>query len=187
MKFEHLLLGYLGMRHATGYDLKRWLDSELGRIFRPSTQLSQIYRALAKLAEQGWVVFDVERQEGRPDAKIYRLTPDGHRELRAWLATPYQPTPRFAEPEFLTRFVFAGALLSDAEVAGLVRIELEARRAQLAEYRERARPEERWAPELDYERAMRALDRAHEYEDRALERHVRWLEETLDDLVIRGA
>ncbi len=186
VKFENLLLGYLGMRHSTGYDLKRWLDSELGRMLRPSTQLSQIYRALTRMAEQEWVVFDIERNDGRPDSKVYRLTPQGEQVLRDWLAGPYEPTPRFAEPEFLTRFIFVGALLSDADLADLVRVELAARQAQLTEYRNRARPIERWAPELDIDRTMRVLDLAHDHEGRALETHVHWLGEILAGLPRSG-
>lgn len=51
MKFEHVLLGFVAMRPCTGYDLKRWLDSEMGRMIRLRTQQSQIYRTLGRMCD----------------------------------------------------------------------------------------------------------------------------------------
>ncbi|MEU6060671.1 hypothetical protein [Streptomyces sp. NPDC047097] len=53
MKFEHVLLGFVAMRPCIGYDLKRWLGSELGRMTGLPGQQSQIYRTLSRMADDG--------------------------------------------------------------------------------------------------------------------------------------
>ena len=39
----------------------------------------------------GWLAFEAQTQDTRPDKKNYRLTPAGHAELLRWLGEPVQP------------------------------------------------------------------------------------------------
>ncbi|WP_431045544.1 PadR family transcriptional regulator [Streptomyces sp. P1-3] len=181
MKFEHVLLGFVAMRPCTGYDLKRWLDSEMGRMIRLRTQRSQIYRTLSRMCADGWVEYTVERKEGRPDAKVYSVTETGEQVLRARLAEPYTPSPDFGDPEFLIRYTFAIFLSRDEQVR-LVRTELEARRAQAERFRAREIREEPWLPGVDRARMALILDHVHDYKGRALDTHLAWLEEVLAEL-----
>ncbi|MGK5529644.1 PadR family transcriptional regulator [Streptomyces sp. URMC 129] len=181
MKFEHVLLGFVAMRPCTGYDLKRWLNSEMGRMIRLRTQQSQIYRTLGRMSADGWIDHTVEHNEGRPDSKVYRVTAAGERELRARLAEPYVPSPDFGDPEFLIRYTFAIFLTPEEQIA-LVRAELDARRAQAERFRAREIREEPWLPGVDRARMTRILDHVHDYKGRTLDTHVRWLEETLAEL-----
>ncbi|MFF4954903.1 PadR family transcriptional regulator [Streptomyces chattanoogensis] len=181
MKFEHVLLGFVAMRPCTGYDLKRWLDSEMGRMIRLRTQQSQIYRTLGRMCDDGWIDYTVERNEGRPDSKVYRVTDAGERALRERLAEPYTPSPDFGDPEFLIRYTFA-IFLSEAEQIHLVRTELEARRAQAERFRAREIREEPWLAGVDRARMTRILDHVHDYKSRTLDTHVHWLEEILAEL-----
>ncbi|MGW6394722.1 PadR family transcriptional regulator [Streptomyces sp. NPDC055103] len=181
MKFEHVLLGFVAMRPCTGYDLKRWLGSEMGRMSRLPSQQSQIYRTLARMTADGWLAYDVERNEGRPDSKIYRVTDAGERVLHARLAEPYEPSVDFGDPEFQMRYVLS-VFVTEGEQIALVRTELEARRAQLDRFRARDMCEEPWLPGVDPQRMGRILDHVHESKDRALVTHVRWLEEVLAEL-----
>ncbi|MET9675158.1 helix-turn-helix transcriptional regulator [Streptomyces sp. NPDC006482] len=181
MKFEHVLLGFVAMRPCTGYDLKRWLGSEMGRMGRLPSQQSQIYRTLARMTADGWVAYDVERNEGRPDSKVYRVTEAGDRVLRARLAEPYEPPVDFGDPEFLIRYTLS-VLVAEEDQIALVRTELEARRAQIERFRARDRREEPWLPGVDPARMARILDHVHEGRDRMLVAHVRWLEEVLAEL-----
>jgi DNA-binding PadR family transcriptional regulator len=180
-KFEHVLLGLVAMRPCTGYDLKRWLESEMGRMIRMRTQQSQVYRTLGRMCDDGWVTFAVEHNEGRPDAKVYRVTEAGEQVLHALLATPYVPPPDFGDPEFLIRYAFA-IFRSREEQVALVRAELDARRAQTERFRAREIREEEWLPAVDPTRMARILDHVHEHKARALDTHVRWLEEILTEL-----
>lgn len=181
MKFEHVLLGFVAMRPCTGYDLKRWLDSEMGRMIRLRSQQSQIYRTLARMSADGWVSCTVQRNEGRPDAKVYRVTPAGEQALRERLSEPYEPSADFGDLEFLIRYTFSIFLAEDERV-DLVRTELAARQAQMERFRAREVRQETWLPGVDPERMVRILDHVHDYKGRALRTHVEWLEEILTEL-----
>lgn len=126
MSLDHAILGLLMQRPASGYDLKKAFDSSLQH-FWPADQ-SQIYRTLARLAEQG--LLDVQRveQTERPDRKVYQVTPAGQTELRRWLAGPVPPPEPRSAP--LVQIFFAGQLSNDevaakfAEIAALMRANL---------------------------------------------------------------
>ncbi|MFB7160978.1 PadR family transcriptional regulator [Streptomyces sp. NPDC056242] len=114
MQLDFVILGALALRRLSGYDLRRWMDGP-GRYIGYDVQLPQIYRRLGKLVERGWVAYDVDPREGRPDAKVYRLTEEGREALLEWARSPFQPSPRPRDPDFTLRFVFAGQL--DPEIA----------------------------------------------------------------------
>ncbi|MER7016133.1 PadR family transcriptional regulator [Saccharopolyspora sp. NPDC000359] len=125
MQLDYVILGALALRPVSGYDLRRWMEGS-GRYIGYGVQLPQIYRRLGKLVERDWVNFEVDPREGRPDAKVYRLTEDGRAALLEWARSPFEPSSRPKDPEFTLRFVFAGQL--DPEIAlDLVTTELEHR------------------------------------------------------------
>ena len=86
MSLEHAILGFLKDRPRSGYDLKTVFDMTV-RHFWPADQ-SQIYRTLARLADQGWIETEIIKQKRRLDQKIYHLTKKGNEELLRWLKTP---------------------------------------------------------------------------------------------------
>ncbi|GIH79898.1 PadR family transcriptional regulator [Planobispora longispora] len=182
MRFEYVLLSLLAARPYSGYDLGRWLESE-GQFLRPRAHHSQIYRSLARMVADGWVRYEVDAREGRPDAKVYRLTLLGREVLLEWVRSPYEPPSRFQEPDFMARFGFAAALDRRAAVA-LLRTELDHRRAQVARSRGRDRTMrfQEPIPELDPVRAQAVFDRMHEYGMRAVDQWIEWLEDMLHRL-----
>ncbi|MFI6316763.1 PadR family transcriptional regulator [Nonomuraea sp. NPDC050556] len=179
MKFEYVLLALLSFRPYSGYDLRKWLEVE-GQFVRSRAHHSQIYRLLGRMVADGWVEFEVDPREGRPDAKVYRLTPLGREELLAWVRSPYDPPSRFQDADFLTRFGFATALDREAAIA-LVRTELDYRRAQVARNRNRPRTLhfEDPIPEVDEAMAQEIFDRMHELGAGAMDQWIEWLESTL--------
>ncbi|NUR90629.1 MAG: PadR family transcriptional regulator [Nonomuraea sp.] len=185
MKFEYVLLGLLSFRPYSGYDLQKWLEVE-GKFFRSRAHHSQIYRLLGRMVVDGWVEFEVDQREGRPDAKVYRLTERGREELLDWVRSPYEPPSRFQDADFTTRFGFAAALDADAALM-LVRTELAYRREQVRRNRNRDRrvrfhePIPEVAPEL----AQAAFDRLHEEGAAAMDRWIAWLEQTEGWLMAR--
>ncbi len=66
MKLEYLILGILKINPRTGYDIKKYLDTE-GRFGRARAPLSQIYTTLKRMLEKGWVLFEEEHREGKPE------------------------------------------------------------------------------------------------------------------------
>jgi PadR family transcriptional regulator, regulatory protein AphA len=129
MSLEYAILGFLNYRPLSGYDLKKVFDNSV-RHFWPADQ-SQIYRTLAKLAEQAYVEQKIVRGLDRPDRKEYRITPAGREALRAWLTAPLPSQDvRIAE---LIQVFFAGQL-SDEQALGLFERLAAGARATLAAY-----------------------------------------------------
>lgn len=129
MSLKHAILGFLSFAPLSGYDLKKAFDRSV-RHFWPANQ-SQIYRTLAELDEQGFVVKEVVAREERLDMKIYSITDKGRTELHQWLSTPL-PEQDAREP-FLIQIYFAGKL-SDDELLELLRRELKVTEERLAVY-----------------------------------------------------
>ena len=94
MSLDHILLGMLDTP-ASGYDIKRGF-SEGSRHFW-SAELSQIYPALKKLEERGWLESRLEPPARGPRRRVYHRTDEGRAELIRWLtAGPQMGTQRFA-------------------------------------------------------------------------------------------
>lgn len=154
MKLEHLLLGVLAMHPRTGYDLKKYMDTH-GRFLRSNTQMSQVYRSLATMERNGWAVHELEPRPGATDAKRYFLTEEGATVFLDWLTGPYSPPSRHVDPELTARLAFAGFMTRDA-VLRLLDIELDARTAEIARYRDRDRSHE-LTPVLPYDSELAEL------------------------------
>lgn len=127
MSLEYAALGFLSYQPFSGYDLKKMFDVSV-RHFWYADQ-SQIYRTLARLAEDGLAEVEVVEQTERPDRKVYHITPAGREELRRWLAGPFPTQEPHSAP--MVQVFFSG-LLTDEEIlvkfeaaAGLFRAMLE--------------------------------------------------------------
>lgn len=154
MKLEHLLLGVLAMHPRTGYDLKKYMDTH-GRFLRSNTQMSQVYRSLATMERNGWAVHELEPRPGATDAKRYFLTEEGATVFLDWLTGPYSPPSRHVDPELTARLAFAGFMTRES-VVRLLDIELDARSAEIARYRDRDRSHE-LTPVLPYDSELADL------------------------------
>jgi PadR family transcriptional regulator AphA len=124
MSLQHLILGILNYAPVSGYDLNKAFQASVQHFW--DTDQSQIYRALYKLHDLGWVTMEVVEQASAPDKKIYGLTEAGRAELRRWLATP-DAMPSLHEG-WLGQLFFAHEL----KAAGARKV-LEARIAEIRE------------------------------------------------------
>jgi DNA-binding PadR family transcriptional regulator len=113
MSLDAAILGFLGERPRSGYDLKTRCFDDDARDFWTADQ-AQIYRTLDRLQKAKLVSVTRKRQSGKPDRKIYSLTDLGRQALTAWLGSeiPLSP-PRDA---FLLQLYF-GARSTDDELA----------------------------------------------------------------------
>jgi len=126
MSLYHTLLGVLSWHPMTGYELKKHLDHSVQFFWH--AELSQIYPTHKELEEKGHVSVEVIPQNGKPDKKIYALTPAGRDELIAWLSEPLDQIPPNKNVVLLKLF-FAG-LLDKAIILAQLRLQLEAYRAR---------------------------------------------------------
>jgi DNA-binding PadR family transcriptional regulator len=82
---SYAILGLLGIRPWSSYELTRQMDRSLGRIW-PRAQ-SKLYEEPKKLAAAGLAVATTE-QVGRRPRTVYSITPAGRAALAEWLRTP---------------------------------------------------------------------------------------------------
>ena len=101
---EYVLLGFLMLRTAHGYELHEQVQQKLGQIWQIS--LSQTYNILKRLEKRGFIVGAVQEQEKAPARRRFRLTPLGRRRFEEWLKMPAEPSARAIRVEFLTRLYF---------------------------------------------------------------------------------
>lgn len=124
MDVKTVCLGLLTFGEASGYDLKKHFEATFDHFF--STGFGSIYPALASLAGEGLVSCTAVPQDGRPDRKVYRITPAGEAALQRTLAT-CEPKHKLRS-EFMALLYFAhlvpperlGALL-DQRLASMER------------------------------------------------------------------
>lgn len=113
---EFAILGLLAEGPRSGYDIKKDVEERLSHFW--SQSYGHIYPMLRRLDERGLVAMSVERQDGRPDRKVYSITGDGRRALEDWFAEPPAlPLPR---NELLLR-IFMGRHGSDEHLLRDVR------------------------------------------------------------------
>src|SRR6266480_1774016 len=101
---RYIILGMLGARPMSGYDIKQAFDRALASYWNAGN--SQIYTTLKKLSDEELVEAEVIVQKSRPDRKVYRLTPAGEAELDRWLQE--EVPDRFSKDDFLTKLFFCG-------------------------------------------------------------------------------
>lgn len=89
MSLKHAILILLESEPGSGYDLFKRFKEGLGYFWNAKHQ--QVYQELKKLNEAGWLEYQEQTQETRPDKKVHRLTAAGHAELVRWLGEPVQP------------------------------------------------------------------------------------------------
>jgi DNA-binding PadR family transcriptional regulator len=123
MALEHALLVALSEQPASGLDLAKRFGRSIGFFWHATHQ--QIYRVLARMDGDGWVTVTEVAQTGRPDKKVYAVSPAGARVLADWLAGPTPMEPLRSELAVKMR----GAAFGDRDAV------LDVVRANLAEHR----------------------------------------------------
>ncbi|MGB0681928.1 MAG: PadR family transcriptional regulator [Magnetovibrionaceae bacterium] len=76
MDAQTLCLGALMMGDASGYEIRKAYEEGPLSFFH-DVNYGSIYPALAKLSEKGLVTFDLVREDGRPERKVYAITDAG--------------------------------------------------------------------------------------------------------------
>lgn len=79
MDVKQLCLGVLTRSEATGYDIKRYFETNFEHYFKAG--FGSIYPALNNLLEKGLVTCTEKLQDRLPDKKVYRITDQGRAEF----------------------------------------------------------------------------------------------------------
>lgn len=116
MDVRTLCLAVLTKGDATGYEIKKMFEEGPFAHFQ-SASFGSIYPALSRLLSEGLVEARAQEQDGRPDKKVYSITPAGNALVDAALTvTPEADTFR---SDFLFLLFFA-TRLPEARVIELI-------------------------------------------------------------------
>lgn len=110
----HVILGMLGWRPMSGYEIKTIVDKST-RFFWAASY-GQIYPELRKLSAAGLIEGEASPQGGRR-RNLYRLTPAGRKELQDWLGVDADVFE--LRDEGLLKLFFAEAGGTDAAIQAL--------------------------------------------------------------------
>lgn len=83
MGLDGIVLG-LARKAASGYEIKQAFDSIFSHIW--AAELSQIYRTLKRLQQEGCLKSRAEPSDRGPERRKYEITAKGRKRLHAWLA-----------------------------------------------------------------------------------------------------
>jgi PadR family transcriptional regulator, regulatory protein AphA len=100
---SYAMLGMLGIRPWTTYELAQHMDRGVGRLWPPSAR-SNLFKEPKKLVSLG-LAKATEDAVGSRRRTVYSITAKGRRALRSWLETPGEPTR--IESEQLLKLFFA--------------------------------------------------------------------------------
>ena len=137
MMIDYAILGLLSWKPLTGYDVKRVMQDSPFLYW--SGNNNQIYKALTKLLENGFVTNQVQYQESAPNKKIYSITESGMDALIRWVMSEEPEAPE-VKKTFLIQLSWAGRLEPDKVSQLLDRYE-NVMTQQLAMHREEKRRE----------------------------------------------
>lgn len=126
----HAVLGLLSREPTSGYELGSLAERTIAH-FWPITR-AHIYAELGRLEEAGLVTATEVAQRGRPDKRIYTITPAGERVLDQWLDSADLGDERRRNPLLLK--VFFGKRMAPERLAGLLAAQRERCQAQLEHY-----------------------------------------------------
>jgi len=169
-----VLLGLLEIEPMSGYDLGVVIRASVGHIWNES--YGQIYPNLKKLAADGFVTSKTERQKGKPDRRIYSVTKKGQERLAKWLAV--EPQPEIARNELLLKLFF-GAQVPAEILIGFVDRMAEREGAVLKELTRLEHEEIAQSQQYPGAPYWKMAARFGQLE---LKAHLRWAEETLEEL-----
>jgi DNA-binding PadR family transcriptional regulator len=169
-----VLLGLLTVEPMSGYDLGQAIRSSVGFFWHES--YGQIYPNLKTLAAEGLVTAKSERQKGKPERHIYSITKKGREQLAAWLAV--EPQAEIPRNELLLKLFFGAQVSPDISMAHVERMVMR-ERAFLHQFKQLVGDEiakNQHYPDAPY------WQMAARFGQLEVEAHLRWGEETLDEL-----
>ena len=100
---RYLALGLLMKGPNHGYQLDQDLAEKFGMIWKAGQ--TKLYLTLSALEKNGLLRTEMERQENRPDRKVYHLTDQGKQTFLDWVSKPVSSL-RAARVELLAKLRF---------------------------------------------------------------------------------
>ncbi len=108
---KYALLALLSHKAMTGYELEQFISTTIAHFW--TAKLSQVYRTLKQLEEQGLVNSLIETQGGKPDKRIYTVTDEGKQSLGVWQNTLITDLDDLRKPSLMRFFFFGNREIAD--------------------------------------------------------------------------
>ena len=134
MNVRPLCQGVLSAGEASGYEIKKEIEEGLFSHFIEAS-FGSIYPALTQLAGEGLVTVRAEEQSGKPDKKVYAITPGGRDALAR--AISVVPARDKYKSEFLFQMLLQEFISRDVMLVAIDKqlAELQGELARIAECR----------------------------------------------------
>ena len=113
---SYAILGILTHGPQSGYDIKKSISNSIGYFWQES--YGQLYPALKSLVEKDYATMRVEKNEGKPDKKVYQLSDQGKEVLKDWLRQPVATVPKIRH-ELLLKLFFGGEIENEGCISHL--------------------------------------------------------------------
>lgn len=171
MSLDNLILGFISMRPATGYEIKSEFEQKVGTLVWGNISYGNLYPKLKDMEQKGWIY--VKDQTGDRNKKVYDLTGEGWRQLNKWLgqSTDYP----FSRDELILKMIFWGISRPNDHQALIGHLRSrEVKTRELLEICAHWRDHYTWADEYGV--------LAFEYGQKRLESELQWIQETIDKL-----
>ena len=108
-KTPYVILGLLSEEDLSGYEIKKYIDIRFSFFWNES--YGQLYPALKALKKKGWILNRNADTTTKRDKTIYKITPLGRKQLKAWLREPVEKeSVRF---EILLKMYFSSLIDED--------------------------------------------------------------------------
>ena len=111
MPMQHAVLALLAHGESHGYEIKANFEDAVGPQWG-ELNIGHVYQLLDRCVRDGLVTRRHVPQATRPDKRVYRLTPEGERELERWLEAPFIRQSGYRD-DFFLKLVAASRLGSD--------------------------------------------------------------------------
>jgi len=99
---DYAILGILTHGDQSGYDIRKHINGSIGYFWQES--YGQLYPALKNMVSQGLLTMHIEKNEGKPDKKIYQITSAGKDVFLKWLKKPVESYPKVRHELLLKLF-----------------------------------------------------------------------------------
>ncbi|MFD2444903.1 PadR family transcriptional regulator [Bacillus sp. CGMCC 1.16607] len=171
MSLDHLILGFISMRPATGYEIKSEFEQKVGSLAWGNISYGNLYPKLKDMVQKGWL--SLQEETGGRNKKVYDITGTGWKELESWLGrTPEYPVGR---DELLLKMIFWG--ISRPNDSQTLIQHLRAREVQTRELLEICTD---WREHYTWADQYGVL--AFEYGEHRLKAEMQWIQATIEKL-----
>ncbi|RDI45678.1 PadR family transcriptional regulator [Falsibacillus pallidus] len=171
MSLDYLILGFLSMRPATGYEIKTNFEQKVGILVWGNISYGNLYPKLKKLEENGLIY--ISDESGDRNKKVYDLTGKGWIVLDKWMGeTPEYPVSR---DELVLKMIFWGVSRPNDKESLIRHL-----RAREVKTRELLHVCDTWREDYGFVDEYGAL--AFEFGQDRLESELAWLEKCIKKL-----